>query len=78
MLWRFKTVPHAVVTPTQIVSSLLHICNFAIVLDCNVNTCVDCPKGFATYRLRTTALHKDRQTDTDTWTAGWTNGQRLT
>ena len=38
MPWTFNTVPHVVVTPNHVIISLsLHNCNFAIVMNRNVN-----------------------------------------
>jgi hypothetical protein len=38
MLWPFNTVLHVVVTSNhKIISLLLHNCNFAVVINCNVN-----------------------------------------
>jgi hypothetical protein len=38
MLWPFNTVPRGVATPvTKLYIFLLHNCDFATVMDCNVN-----------------------------------------
>jgi hypothetical protein len=70
MLRPFDTVPHAVVTPNhKIISLKLHNCNFAAVMNQNVNICfltvlgdrcerVIWPsKGVSTHRLWTTLLN---------------------
>lgn len=39
MLWPFNTVPQVVLTPNhKVISLLLHNCNFATVVNRNVNT----------------------------------------
>ena len=38
MLWPFNTIPHVVVTPNnKIILLLLYNCNFASIMNCNVN-----------------------------------------
>ena len=69
MLWPFNTAPCAVVTPTiKLFSFLLYNCDFATVMDCNINICVFwwswvTPmkgllglQGGEIHRMRTTAL----------------------
>lgn len=59
MLCPFNIVPHAVVTPShKMISLLLHNCKFALVVNRNVNILGnrDFSNGVATYRVRRTGL----------------------
>jgi hypothetical protein len=62
MLSLFNTAPHAVVTPTHTITLLLlHKCNFATVMNHNVNIwhagyLIDDPEGVTTHLLRAFGL----------------------
>ena len=69
MLWPFTILPYDVLIPKhKIILLLLHNCNFATVMNCNINLCIFSwsqltlvnglftPKGTLTYRLRTIDL----------------------
>ena len=67
MLQPFNTVPHVMVTDNpKIISLLLHNCNFATVMNHNVNfwyagnLYVTPMKGLLTYTLRTATIDETR------------------
>jgi hypothetical protein len=61
----FDTVPHVVLTPSHRISSLLlHNCNVAAVMNCNVNTWYAgisyvIPNVVTAHRVRTTGLSQN-------------------